>query len=47
MEAYYADVFGFSNQLGMMQDIPIVAAATAYNCPITGQVYILVFHEFL
>ena len=42
-----ADVTGFSNDLGTMKDIPIVTAATAYTCTNTGQVFILVFHEFL
>ena len=42
-----ADVTGFSNDLGIMKDIPIVTAATAYTCTTTGKVFILVFHEFL
>ena len=42
-----ADVSGFSSELGIMKDVPIVTAVTAYTCPSTGQTYILVFNEFL
>ena len=42
-----ADVSGFSTELGIMKDVPIVTAATAYTCANTGQTYILVFNEFL
>ena len=42
-----ADVSGFSTELGIMKDIPIVTACTAYTSKITGQTYILVFNEFL
>ena len=30
-----------------MHNVPIVTGATAYNCPITNETYILVFHESL
>jgi hypothetical protein len=37
----------FSDEYDAIQDIPIAAIATAYDCPDTGQVYILVFNEAL
>ena len=42
-----ADVFSFLASKGAVQDVSIVTVATAYTCPKTGIVYILLFHEFL
>jgi hypothetical protein len=38
------DVSGFSTALGSIE-LPIVSGAVAYDHPITGKVYILVFHQ--
>jgi len=38
------DVSGFSTALGLIE-LPIVSGAVAYDHPITGKVYILVFHQ--
>jgi hypothetical protein len=38
------DVLGFSTALGLIE-LPIVSGAVAYDHPITGKVYILVFHQ--
>lgn len=37
----------FSDEYEALQDIPIASIATAYDCPMTGQVYILIFNEAL
>ena len=37
----------FSGEYNAMPDIPIATVGTAYDCPTTGQVYILVTHESL
>jgi hypothetical protein len=42
-----AEVTGFSTQLGSVKSVPIVSAAVAYDCPVTFQTYILVFHQSL
>ena len=33
----YADVNGFSSDVGTMSRVPIVDAVLAYNCPISGK----------
>jgi len=38
------DVSGFSTALGLIE-LPIVSGAVAYDHPINGKVYILVFHQ--
>jgi len=38
------DVSGFSTALGSIE-LPIISGAVAYDHPITGKVYILVFHQ--
>jgi len=38
------DVLGFSTALGSIE-LPNVSGAVAYDHPITGKVYILVFHQ--
>jgi len=38
------DVSGFSSVLGSIE-LPIISGAIAYDHPITGKVYILVFHQ--
>ncbi len=38
------DVSGFSSVLGLIE-LPIISGAVAYNHPITGKVYFLVFHQ--
>jgi hypothetical protein len=38
------DVSGFSKALGSVE-LPIIMGAIAYDHPITGKVYILVFHQ--
>ncbi len=38
------DVSGFSAALGLME-LPIISGVFAYDHPITGKVYILVFHQ--
>ena len=40
-------VEGFGEELGQVNDIPIVQAAVAYDCPATSQTYILLFNESL
>ena len=37
----------FSDEYDSIDDIPIATVATAYDCPTTGQVYVLVFNEAL
>jgi hypothetical protein len=41
------DVMPFSNTYNAKTDVPIVTACTAYQCPQTGQVYIIVLNEAL
>ena len=41
------NVYGFSDQYEAIKDIPIGTCATAYDCPKTGQVYILLFGQAL
>ena len=38
------DVLGFSTALGLFE-FPIISGAVAYDHPITGKVYTLVFHQ--
>ena len=40
------DVSGFSTALGSIE-LPIISGAVAYDHPITGKVYILVFHQVI
>ena len=42
-----ADVYSYLPNQNPIKDVPIVSAATAYDCPSTNQTYILIFHEFL
>jgi hypothetical protein len=44
LDGRYLDVSGFSAALGLME-LPIILGAVAYDHPITGKVYILVFHQ--
>ena len=37
----------FASELGRLKDVPIVDAAIAYDCPFTGQVYILLIRNAL
>ena len=41
------DVYGFSDRLGPIRNIPIGTCATAYDCPVTGQLYLLLFGQCL
>ena len=41
------NVQGFSSELGQARNVPIVDGAIAYDCPITGQVYILLVRNAL
>ena len=41
---WMVDVSGFSSALGSIE-LPIVLGAVTYDHPITGKVYILVFHQ--
>ena len=40
-------VEGFGESIGSLDDVPIVTAAVAYDCPTTFRTFILVFHECL
>ena len=40
-------VEGFDDTIGSLNDVPIVTAAVAYDCPATYKTYILIFHEAL
>ena len=42
-----ADVYPYDKSYAPMQNVPIVTGATAYDDPVTGQTYILLFHEAL
>jgi hypothetical protein len=42
-----AKVSGFSVKLGKVISVPIVTATVAYDCPISFQTYILIFHQSL
>lgn len=42
-----ADVYGYDKSGSPAKDVPIVTGATAYDNPIDGNTYILVFHESL
>lgn len=42
-----ADVYGYQKSQEPTKDIPIVTAATAYDCAENEQTYILVFNEYL
>ena len=41
------DVYGFSDKLGPIRNIPIGTCATAYDCPTTGQLFLLLFGQCL
>ena len=43
----YADVNGFSYDVGTISRIPIVDAAMAYDCPISGKMTLLVARNVL
>ena len=43
----YADVNGFSSDVGTMSRVPIVDAVLAYNCPISGKMTLLVARNAL
>ena len=40
-----ADVYAYDTTIKPIENVPIVTAATAYDDPITGTTYILVFNE--
>ena len=40
-------VTGFNEALGTLKDVPIVTAAVAYDCPLTGHTFVLFFHHSL
>jgi len=42
-----ADVYAYDTSIRLLQNVPIVTGATAYDCPTTGKTFILVFHEAL
>jgi hypothetical protein len=42
-----ADVYAYDTSIQPIENVPIVSGATAYDDPITGNTYILVFHEAL
>ena len=42
-----ATVSGFTTDLGKPMTIPVVNAAVAYKCDVTGKVYILVIYKAL
>jgi hypothetical protein len=37
----------FTSEYNALKGIPIVSAATAYDCPTDGETYLLIFNEFL
>jgi Reverse transcriptase (RNA-dependent DNA polymerase) len=41
------DVYGYSKELGVVKNVPIVSGATAIQHPVTGETFILVVHEAL
>ena len=43
----YADVNGFSSDVGTMSRVPIVDAVLAYDCPISGKTTLLVARNAL
>jgi hypothetical protein len=42
-----ADVYAYDASIKPIENVPIVTGATAYDDPVTGHTYILVFHESL
>ena len=40
-------VEGFGEAMGLLDDVPIVTAAVAYDCPTTACTYVLIYHESL
>ena len=40
-------VEGFGEAMGLLDDVPIVTAAIAYDCPTTARTYVLIYHESL
>jgi hypothetical protein len=42
-----ADVYAYDTSIKHLENVPIVSGATAYDDPITGDTYILVFNESL
>jgi hypothetical protein len=42
-----ADVFAYDSSMAPIENIPIVSAATAYDDSVSGDTFILVFHEAL
>ncbi len=42
-----ADVYAYDMSISPIENVPIVTGATAYDDPITGNTYILVFHKSL
>jgi len=41
------EVSGFFNSLEVLQDIPIVKAAVAYDDPNTGETYVIIINQAL
>ena len=43
----YADVAPFLDSYAPISNVPIATCATAYTCPDTGEVFVLIFHQML
>ena len=41
------DVFGFSQSLKSIREVHIATVAVAYDCPLTHQVFVLIFDQVL
>ena len=42
-----AEVSGFSTQLGKLKETPVITGVLAYDEPVTGETYLLYFHQAL
>ena len=42
-----ADVYAYDKSIAPIENVPTLSGATAYDDPVTGETYILVFHESL
>jgi hypothetical protein len=42
-----ADVYAYDTSIKPIENVPIVSGATAYDDPVSGDTFILVFHESL
>jgi hypothetical protein len=45
MTSKTVDVYGYSNELDIMHDIPIATVGTVWTKPVTGESYLLVFNQ--